>query len=233
VLVAAVSFLPDHPAVAWDEPDYFACPPMRWRFPVEFGAFTRPRGCWLSLMSWAWFSPCWRQPQWAGSNAAGNGSILVGLNALWAKGWEVMAWGFPRCFGVGYDTIEACCGTQSGCPLQLAGLAGSREAAGHGSAMHGFLSAVALLLRCSLGPVLGNLLWPVAGRERPALGGANHSDPYGMVGMARCAGRSARAPLTALLLLLSSPTTSDRLPLKAATGLSALLMDAWLGLAEP
>jgi hypothetical protein len=57
---------------------------------------------------------------------------------------------------------------------------------------------------------------------------------YAMVGMAAVLAGSARAPLTALLLLFE--LTHDIrivLPLMAAAGLSAALVERWQGLADP
>lgn len=57
---------------------------------------------------------------------------------------------------------------------------------------------------------------------------------YSMVGMAAMLAGSARAPLTALLLLFE--LTHDIrivLPLMAAAGLSAVLVERWHGLADP
>jgi len=144
-----------------------------------------------------------------------------------------MALGFPQVLGVGYDTIEALLGTQSGLALSsllallvvkllATGLSNATGFVGGGFAPSLFLGAV--LGNC-YGQWLGEsgLHWAVA--EPPA---------YAMVGMAAVLAGSARAPLTALLLLFE--LTHDIrivLPLMAATGLSALLMERWLGLADP
>jgi hypothetical protein len=89
--------------------------------------------------------------------------------------------------------------------------------------------APSLFLGAVLGNVYGQLLgngglhWPVA--EPPA---------YAMVGMAAVLAGSARAPLTSLLLLFE--LTHDIrivLPLMAAAGLSAALVERWQGLHDP
>ena len=89
--------------------------------------------------------------------------------------------------------------------------------------------ATSLFIGAVLGSFYGQLLGdggfglPVA--EAPA---------YAMVGMAAVLAGAARAPLTALLLLFEL-TRDIRivLPLMAAAGLSALLVERWQGLADP
>ncbi len=145
----------------------------------------------------------------------------------------VLALGFPQVLGVGYDTIEALLGSDGGIPLQaLLLLLGVKLLATTVSNATGFLGggfAPALMLGAVLGNAYGQLLGdgglglPVA--EPPA---------YAMVGMAAVLAGSARAPLTALLLLFEL-TRDIRivLPLMAAAGLSALLMERWQGIADP
>jgi CBS domain-containing protein len=106
--------------------------------------------------------------------------------------------------------------------LLATGLSSATGFVGGGFAPSLFLGAV-------LGNVYGQLLGdgglhlPVA--EPPA---------YAMVGMAAVLAGSARAPLTALLLLFE--LTHDIrivLPLMAAAGLSAALVERWQGMADP
>jgi hypothetical protein len=151
------------------------------------------------------------------------GGALVGLIALL----------FPQVLGVGYDTIEALLGSNGGVPLAtLVALLGVKLLATGISNATGFVGggfAPSLFLGAVLGNCYGQLLGesglhlPVA--EPPA---------YAMVGMAAVLAGSARAPLTALLLLFE--LTHDIrivLPLMAAAGLSAALVERWQGLADP
>ena len=138
-----------------------------------------------------------------------------------------MALAFPQVLGVGYDTIEALLGSDQGIPLiTLVALLGVKLLATSVSHASGFVGggfAPALFLGATLGSVYGQLLGegglglPVA--EAPA---------YAMVGMAAVLAGSVRAPLTALLLLFEL-TRDIRivLPLMAAAGLSAALVDRW------
>ena len=153
----------------------------------------------------------------------GLGGLAVGLMAL----------GFPQVLGVGYDTIGALLGREGGIALlSLLGLLVVKLLATGLSSATGFVGggfAPSLFLGAVLGNVYGQLLGesglqlPVA--EPPA---------YAMVGMAAVLAGSARAPLTALLLLFE--LTHDIrivLPLMAAAGLSALLVERWTGMADP
>ncbi len=145
----------------------------------------------------------------------------------------LMALGFPQVLGVGYDTIEALLGSDGGIPLlTLVALLGVKLAATTLSNASGFVGggfAPALVLGAVLGNAYGQLLGasglhlPVA--EPPA---------YAMVGMAAVLAGSARAPLTALLLMFEL-TRDIRivLPLMAAAGLSAVLVERWQGFVDP
>ena len=161
-----------------------------------------------------------RIPTWL---LTGLGGLAVGLLAL----------GFPQVLGVGYDTIEALLGRDGGIALvTLLGLLVVKLLATGVSSATGFVGggfAPSLFLGAVLGSVYGQVLGvgglglPVA--EPPA---------YAMVGMAAVLAGSARAPLTALLLLFE--LTHDIrivLPLMAAAGLSAALVERWQGLADP
>ena len=155
--------------------------------------------------------------------ATAAGGLTVGLMAL----------AFPQVLGVGYDTIEALLGVDGGIPvLALLLLLGAKLLATGISNASGFVGggfAPALVLGAVLGNCYGQLLGsgglqlPVA--EPPA---------YAMVGMAAVLAGSARAPLTALLLLFEL-TRDIRivLPLMAAAGLSAALVERWQGLSDP
>jgi H+/Cl- antiporter ClcA len=155
--------------------------------------------------------------------ATALGGVAVGLLAL----------GFPQVLGVGYDTIEALLGSDGGIPLlALLLLLGVKLLATTISNATGFVGggfAPSLFLGAVLGNCYGQLLGsaglglPIA--EPPA---------YAMVGMAAVLAGSARAPLTALLLLFEL-TRDIRivLPLMAAAGLSAALVERWQGLHDP
>ncbi|MCS5699921.1 chloride channel protein [Cyanobium sp. FGCU-52] len=144
-----------------------------------------------------------------------------------------MALAFPQVLGVGYDTIEALLGSDGGIPLlTLMALIGVKLLATTVSNATGFVGggfAPSLFLGAVLGNAYGQLLGegglhlPVA--EPPA---------YAMVGMAAVLAGSARAPLTALLLLFEL-TRDIRivLPLMAAAGLSAALVERWQGVQDP
>lgn len=230
VLVAAVASSLVTQLCLGDTP-IFRLPAYEVRSPLELPLYLG-LGLVASLMSWAlvsllatgrsaavqaWFR---RLPPWL---LNGLGGLAVGLLAL----------GFPQVLGVGYDTIEALLGNEGGIALTtlLALLAVKLVATGVSNAT-GFVGggfAPSLFLGAVLGNVYGQLLGdggfqlPVA--EPPA---------YAMVGMAAVLAGSARAPLTALLLLFE--LTHDIrivLPLMAATGLSAVLVERWQGLADP
>ncbi|MFN7678552.1 MAG: chloride channel protein [Cyanobacteriota bacterium] len=137
---------------------------------------------------------------------------------------------FPEVLGVGYDTIESLLGQDNAIPLlTLLGVMAAKLVATTLSNASGFVGggfAPALFLGAVLGNVYGQLLGegglhlPVA--EPPA---------YAMVGMAAVLAGSARAPITSLLLLFE--LTHDIrivLPLMAAAGLSAALVERWQGI---
>jgi H+/Cl- antiporter ClcA len=136
---------------------------------------------------------------------------------------------FPEVLGVGYDTIESLLGQDEAIPLlSLVGVIAAKLLATTLSNASGFVGggfAPALFLGAVLGNVYGQLLGagglnlPVA--EPPA---------YAMVGMAAVLAGSARAPITSILLLFEL-TRDIRivLPLMAAAGLSAALVERWQG----
>jgi CBS domain-containing protein len=185
-------------------------------------------GVLASLMSWALVSLM----------AAGRDGRLQELlqrmppglpTALGGAAVGGMALAFPQVLGVGYDTIEALLGSDGGIPLlTLLALLFVKLLATAVSNATGFVGggfAPSLFLGAVLGNCYGQLLGesglhlPVA--EAPA---------YAMVGMAAVLAGSARAPLTALLLLFEL-TRDIRivLPLMAAAGLSAALVERWQG----
>lgn len=153
--------------------------------------------------------------------------------ALGGAGVGLMALAFPQVLGVGYETIEALLGSDGGISLlTLLALLGVKLLATAWSNASGFVGggfAPALVLGAVLGNAYGQLLGesglhlPVA--EPPA---------YAMVGMAAVLAGSARAPMTSLLLMFEL-TRDIRivLPLMAAAGLSAVLMERWQGFVDP
>ncbi len=189
-------------------------------------------GLLASVMSWALVSlmAAGRQPRLQELLAALPPGVATALGGAAVGG---MALAFPQVLGVGYDTIEALLGRDGGIPLlTLLALIGVKLLAVGVSNATGFVGggfAPSLFLGAVLGSCYGQLLGegglnlPVA--EPPA---------YAMVGMAAVLAGSARAPLTALLLLFE--LTHDIrivLPLMAAAGLSAALVERWLGYQDP
>jgi H+/Cl- antiporter ClcA len=224
VLVAAVASALVTQLLLGDEP-ILRLPAYEVRSPLELPLYLG-LGVLASLMSLALIKLM----------AAGrNGSVQRLLEklppglatALGGAAVGAMALAFPQVLGVGYDTIEALLGSDQGIPLiTLASLLLVKLLATSVSNATGFVGggfAPALFLGATLGSVYGQLLGegglglPVA--EAPA---------YAMVGMAAVLAGSVRAPLTALLLLFEL-TRDIRivLPLMAAAGLSAALVDRW------
>jgi CBS domain-containing protein len=151
------------------------------------------------------------------------GGLSVGLMAL----------AFPQVLGVGYDTIEALLGSGGGIALlTLLGLLLVKLLATALSSATGFVGG-GFAPSLFAGAVLGNLYGQVLGDGGLQLPVAE-PPAYAMVGMAAVLAGSARAPLTALLLLFEL-TRDIRivLPLMAAAGLSAVLVERWQGLADP
>jgi H+/Cl- antiporter ClcA len=230
VLVAAVASSLVTQLLLGDTP-ILRLPAYEVRSPLELPLYLG-LGLVASLMSWALISLL----------AAGRSERLQGWlaqlppglpTALGGASVGLMALVFPQVLGVGYDTIEALLGSDGGVPLfTLLVLLGVKLLATGISNATGFVGggfAPSLFLGAVLGNCYGQLLGasglhlPVA--EPPA---------YAMVGMAAVLAGSARAPLTALLLLFEL-TRDIRivLPLMAAAGLSAALVERWQGLADP
>jgi CBS domain-containing protein len=128
--------------------------------------------------------------------------------------------------GIGYETIEAILqGVEFSPPLLLILLVAKllMTALSLGSGFVGGIFAPALFLGASLGEVYGKALVMML----PSLGVSIAAPPaYAMVGMAAVLAGTARAPLTAILLLFE--LTRDYrivLPLMAAVGLTVWLVD--------
>lgn len=144
------------------------------------------------------------------------GGTCVGLVALQ----------FPQIMGIGYETVEAMLrDVQFSLPL-LVGLLVLKlvaTAVSLGSGLVGGLFAPAMFLGASLGAAYGkslSLILPISASSLAA------PPAYAMVGMAAVLAASARAPLTAILLLFE--LTRDYriiLPLMAAVGLSVWLVE--------
>ncbi|MCP9810271.1 chloride channel protein [Cyanobium sp. HWJ4-Hawea] len=230
VLVAAVASTLVTQLVLGDTP-ILRLPAYEVRSPLELPLYLG-LGLLASGLSWALISLLslgrsealqqWLR-RWPAGLPTALGGAAVGLMALV----------FPQVLGVGYDTIEALLGSNGGLPLlTLLGLLCVKLLATGVSNATGFVGggfAPSLVLGALLGNCYGQLLGesglhlPVA--EPPA---------YAMVGMAAVLAGSARAPLTALLLLFEL-TRDIRivLPLMAAAGLSALLVERWKGISDP
>jgi H+/Cl- antiporter ClcA len=189
-------------------------------------------GVLASLMSWALIrllelgrSPRLQQllRQLPAGLPTAFGGLAVGVIAL----------EFPQVLGVGYDTIEALLGSAGGIPLlTLVLLLGAKLVATGLSNALGFVGG-GFAPSLVLGAVLGNCYGQLLGDSGLHLAVAA-PPAYAMVGMAAVLAGSARAPLTALLLLFE--LTHDIrivLPLMAAAGLSAGLVERWHGLHDP
>jgi H+/Cl- antiporter ClcA len=230
VLVAAVASALVTQLVLGDAP-ILRLPAYEVRSPLELPLYLG-LGVLASLMSWLLvrllaLGRDQRLQRWLDRLPAG---LATGLGGA-AVG--VMALGFPQVLGVGYDTVEALLGSDGGIPLlTLLLLLGVKLLATTVSNATGFVGggfAPALVLGAVLGNGYGQLLGD-AGLQLPVA----EPPAYAMVGMAAVLAGSARAPLTALLLLFEL-TRDIRivLPLMAAAGLSALLVERWQGLHDP
>ncbi|EDY37580.1 Cl- channel, voltage gated [Cyanobium sp. PCC 7001] len=230
VLVAAVASALVTQLVLGDAP-ILRLPAYEVRSPLELPLYLG-LGVLASLMSWLLvrllaLGRDQRLQRWLARLPAALPTALGGA----AVG--VMALGFPQVLGVGYDTVEALLGSDGGIPLlTLLLLLGVKLLATTVSNATGFVGggfAPALVLGAVLGNGYGQLLGD-AGLQLPVA----EPPAYAMVGMAAVLAGSARAPLTALLLLFEL-TRDIRivLPLMAAAGLSALLVERWQGLHDP
>jgi H+/Cl- antiporter ClcA len=138
----------------------------------------------------------------------------------------VVALKLPQILGVGYETVEAILrDVQFSLPLLLTLLVVklALTAISLGSGLVGGVFAPAMYLGAALGAAYGKALPLVL----PMFATSIAAPPaYAMVGMAAVLAASARAPLTAILLLFE--LTRDYrivLPLMAAVGLSVWLLD--------
>jgi H+/Cl- antiporter ClcA len=144
------------------------------------------------------------------------GGAIVGLAALV----------FPQILGIGYETVEAVLRDVEFPFLLLLTLVGAKlllASISLGSGLIGGIFAPSLFLGAALGAAYGKML-PIV---LPWFAGSIAAPPaYAMVGMAAVLAASARAPLTAILLLFEM-TRDYRivLPLMAAVGISFWLFE--------
>lgn len=144
------------------------------------------------------------------------GGFCVGLAALYA----------PQIMGVGYETIQAMLqAVEFSVPLLVALLVIKlvMTAISLGSGLVGGIFAPAMFLGATLGTLYGQFLTVII---PPGMVDIAAPPAYAMVGMAAVLAGSAKAPLTAILLLFE--LTRDYrivLPLMAAVGLSAWLTE--------
>lgn len=144
------------------------------------------------------------------------GGTFVGLVALL----------YPQILGIGYETIEAMLqDVEFSLPLLLILLLLKliATAVSMGSGLVGGVFAPAMFLGASLGAAYGKILSALLPQFSTYMAGP---PAYAMVGMAAVLAGSAKAPLTAILLLFE--LTRDYrivLPLMAAVGLSVWLVE--------
>lgn len=144
------------------------------------------------------------------------GGLCVGLAALYA----------PQIMGVGYETIQAMLqAVEFSVPLLVTLLIIKlvMTAISLGSGLVGGIFAPAMFLGATLGTLYGQFLTVII---PPGMVDIAAPPAYAMVGMAAVLAGSAKAPLTAILLLFE--LTRDYrivLPLMAAVGLSAWLTE--------
>lgn len=144
------------------------------------------------------------------------GGVCVGLVALQ----------YPQIMGIGYETVEAMLqDVKFSLPLLLLLLVIKllMTAISMGSGLVGGVFAPAMFLGASLGAAYAKILAAFFPQISIYMAG---SPAYAMVGMAAVLAGSAKAPLTAILLLFE--LTRDYrivLPLMAAVGLSVWLVD--------
>ncbi len=167
-------------------------------------------------------------PGWPRLSVAMAKVPVVLRPVLGGLGLGLMALQFPQILGIGYETVEAMLqDAQFSLPLVLGLLLVKlvMTAISVGSGFVGGLFAPALFLGASLGTAYGKLLTLLLPLLWPGADLIAAPPAYAMVGMAAVLASSARAPLTAILLLFE--LTQDYriiLPLMAAVGLSV-----WLG----
>jgi H+/Cl- antiporter ClcA/predicted transcriptional regulator len=141
-------------------------------------------------------------------------------------GVGVVALQFPQIMGIGYETVEAMLRDVHFSLLLLVALLVVKllmTAISLGSGLVGGLFAPAMFLGASLGAAYGNALMLILPLDPNSIAAP---PAYAMVGMAAVLAASARAPLTAILLLFE--LTRDYriiLPLMAAVGLSVWLVE--------
>ncbi|MEB3337075.1 MAG: chloride channel protein [Leptolyngbyaceae bacterium] len=144
------------------------------------------------------------------------GGVCLGLVALQ----------FPQILGIGYETVEAMLrDVQFSLPLlvMLLVVKLAMTSLSLGSGLVGGIFAPAMFLGASLGAAYGKIVAALLSKTWISIAAP---PAYAMVGMAAVLAGSARAPLTAILLLFE--LTRDYrivLPLMAAVGLSVWLVE--------
>lgn len=140
---------------------------------------------------------------------------------LGGAGIGIMALQLPQILGVGYGVLEAILGGEQ-FPWQLLGILLLAKliatSISLGSGLVGGIFAPAMFLGACLGAIYGNFLSMVL---PPGLAEIGPPPAYAMVGMAAVLAGSAKAPLTAILLLFElTQNYLIILPLMAAVGVS-------------
>ncbi|MBD2076683.1 chloride channel protein [Phormidium sp. FACHB-592] len=207
----------------------FTLPSYEVRSPLELPLYLG-LGLFASLVSIAYTQSIQRAQQFFDGRIPGMGWMsrvpMLLRPAIGGLCVGAIALQFPQILGIGYETIEAMLrDVQFSLPLLLSLLVLklAATAISLGSGLVGGLFAPAMFLGASLGAAYGKLMALVLPLS---LGSIAAPPAYAMVGMAAVLAASARAPLTAILLLFE--LTRDYriiLPLMAAVGLSVWLVD--------
>ncbi|MBD2038880.1 chloride channel protein [Leptolyngbya sp. FACHB-321] len=207
----------------------FTLPSYEVRSPLELPLYLG-LGLFASLVSIAYTQSIQRAQQFFDGRIPGMGWMsrvpMLLRPAIGGFCVGAIALQFPQILGIGYETIEAMLrDVQFSLPLLLSLLVLklAATAISLGSGLVGGLFAPAMFLGASLGAAYGKLMALVLPLS---LGSIAAPPAYAMVGMAAVLAASARAPLTAILLLFE--LTRDYriiLPLMAAVGLSVWLVD--------
>ena len=207
----------------------FTLPSYEVRSPLELPLYLG-LGLFASLVSIAYTQSIQRAQQFFAGQIPGMGWMsevpMLLRPAIGGLCVGAIALQFPQILGIGYETVEAMLrDVQFSLPLLLSLLVLklAATAISLGSGLVGGLFAPAMFLGASLGAAYGKLMAIVLPLS---LGGIAAPPAYAMVGMAAVLAASARAPLTAILLLFE--LTRDYriiLPLMAAVGLSVWLVD--------
>jgi H+/Cl- antiporter ClcA len=210
----------------------FSLPIYEVRSPLEFPLYLGLGAC-ASLIAWAytWLNR-WTPKLFRGEIAS---LAWVGQIPIWLQPMiggaivGIVALGLPEILGIGYDTIESVLRDVEFPLLMLVGLLAAKlvlASVSLGSGLVGGIFAPSLFMGAIFGAVYGQVLPQLL----PWFDDYIAAPPaYAMVGMAAVLAATARAPLTAILLLFE--LTRDYrivLPLMAAVGISIWLFDLLL-----